>query len=897
MSRRRRLRFATRCALIVWVAVLFVTFERRVSATNDENHIQEIMAGANGNSKIQFIVIKQEGGGNCWGPQVNPARAGEQNCFFGGANETQSRVMLVFFDSTGRETGKFKFTKSPPNNSNQTLIATQDFADLTGAPTPDFIMPPLLSPISGKVCFTNNPANANAFARNDCLSYGSFPSNMTGTSEFGFIVFGSPAAALPIVNTSSLKRTGNPNGFGSTTNSNFTVVTPTPRNNAGATFTIPVKTQIQQGDTLFNSETFLGNGRACGNCHVSGQSLRLPPSNIQSRFTSLASPTLSFDPLFIAETNDFDFNLNTLVVSDTGNVILNPATQAVTTGPVPSNSNTPCTGELRGIITSTSGGITRTAKVLTRVSANTYLIYGGKNPTLTGTVSDTNSCSATVSSVTTGSLGAIAGSSTAGLEDPLRMRTSVNPSFPQGRGLILENIDGLGPPLTTAVFRKSPHLLNLNNTAPYGFSGDVPDLQTFATGAVKQHFPRTLTRNTGGSSPDSRLPTAAELAAMEAFMLDQKVPADGDFTLTKFATTAAQKRGKDLFFGSSAKCSQCHGGTVLAATTVVIQGKAIGINAAFNTGVVNQPINGAGVDNNIGVSCEKNLGTGACGSREFSVPQLFNVKNLGPFFHDASSPDVASTVEFYASTAFASSPAGVAIGGIAMNTGEKADIVAFLNSLVVRPFTRSATTLNFGHQITSAGPTAAQSITVTNTSSSGITFTGAPSLAGTDQGEFGIASSTCPTTLAAGANCVIQVTFDPSTNGSKSAVVEINAPDPSGVNLFGSGGTPAAFTDDTLVAGTDAMRAVHITEMRSRINTLRTAAGLATFSFTDASLTTGTTAINAQHIAELRTALNAVYDAREIARPTFTDSTITAGSTVIKRVHITELRAAIQDLE
>src|SRR3954462_14650340 len=82
------------------IGVVLLLSSSRAFATNDENHIQEIMAGVNGNSKIQFIVVKQEGGGNLWGPQ---------------AGETQSRVMLVFFDATGRQTGKFKFrTMCPP---------------------------------------------------------------------------------------------------------------------------------------------------------------------------------------------------------------------------------------------------------------------------------------------------------------------------------------------------------------------------------------------------------------------------------------------------------------------------------------------------------------------------------------------------------------------------------------------------------------------------------------------------------------------------------------------------------------------------------------------------------------------------------------------------------------
>jgi len=164
-NRNRNLQFA--CTLAIGVVLLLSP--SRVGATDDENHIQEIMAGANGNSKIQFIVIKQEGSGNSWGPQPG---------------ETQSRVMLLFFDATGRETGKFKFPKSVNADTNPQLIATQDFANLPGAPQPDFIIPPLLNPISGKVCFTSNPLNSSTVLRNDCVSYGSFTGD-TGTNSGG----------------------------------------------------------------------------------------------------------------------------------------------------------------------------------------------------------------------------------------------------------------------------------------------------------------------------------------------------------------------------------------------------------------------------------------------------------------------------------------------------------------------------------------------------------------------------------------------------------------------------------------------------------------------------------------------------------------------------------------
>src|SRR5262245_44593658 len=103
------------------------------------------MAGANGDSRVQFLIFQQQPGQNLWGPQTG---------------ETESRAMLVFYDATGREIGIFKFTSNPATGGSlKTLIATQEFANLPGAPVPDVIIPPLLTPIAGKVCMKNNPAN------------------------------------------------------------------------------------------------------------------------------------------------------------------------------------------------------------------------------------------------------------------------------------------------------------------------------------------------------------------------------------------------------------------------------------------------------------------------------------------------------------------------------------------------------------------------------------------------------------------------------------------------------------------------------------------------------------------------------------------------------------------
>ena len=750
-NRNKNLQFTYTLA----IGVVLLLSSSRAFATNDENHIQEIMAGVNGNSKIQFIVIKQEGGGNSWGPQ---------------AGETQSRVMLVFFDATGRETGKFKFPHSVPADANPQLIATQDFANLPGAPTPDFIMPPLLNPIGGKVCFTNNPLNSNAFPRTDCVSYGSFPAAQTGSDSGGcngVVTAGPPTAALPIMNTVSLKRTST--SCGSVPNSDFTInTTPTPINDVGKTLTIPLGTQVAQGENLFSGETFQGNGRTCASCHIASLNFALPPSNIQSRFSTVSA---TFDPLFIGETNPssfdpgFDFNLNTLVL-----------TQTV-------SSAAPCSGTLQGIITSGGGA---KAKVLTQVSPTTYLVSGGMNPALSGTVSDSNSCAGTVMSITAGSLGAIAGSPTLGLEDPKRMRTSADTvNFPQGRGLILENIDGFPP--TPPVFRKSPHLLNLSQRfGPFGLSGSVNDLQSFATGAVTQHFPRTLNRNSGGSDPDFRLPTSDELAAMEAFMRAQEFPAGTDpnkFNLSRFVLTAAQQRGFNAFFGG-AQCSFCHSGTVLTDS------------ALFNTGVVNQTINSAGVDN---LPCEPST---ACGTRAFSVRQLFNIANLGPFFHDGSAATLKDVIAFYNSSFFNTSPGAAFSGQIntfTISPTAADDIVAFLEGISFSPFTPTFGPVGTGVTITGTTFTGATAVSFNGVAS---TFTVSPS--GTITTTVPAGATTGPITVTTPSNGPIVTTtrftvtpaitsFAP-TFGGVGAGVTITGTNFTGATAVSFNGHPATFT-------------------------------------------------------------------------------------------------------
>ena len=116
-----------------------------------------------------------------------------------------------------------------------------------------------------------------------------------------------------------------------------------------------------------------------------------------------------------------------------------------------------------------------------------------------------------------------------------------------------------------------------------------------------------------------------------------------------------------------------------------------------------------------------------------------------------------------------------------------------------------------------------------------------------------------------------------------------------------SGGTgtrsSTRLTDDPLVPGVTPVRAVHLLELRARIDGLRRRTGLPAFGWTDAKVVPGVTPARALHLTELRSALGEAYAAAGRAAPGYTDVAVTAGATAMRAVHLQELRAAVAALE
>jgi hypothetical protein len=304
-----------------------------------------------------------------------------------------------------------------------------------------------------------------------------------------------------------------------------------------------------------------------------------------------------------------------------------------------------------------------------------------------------------------------------------------NPVLMRKFALILENLDGFGDLQNRFVMRGVPHTLALlqNTLSPApdgtttppnertGWSGDgapsgnftlgngVPHLaqgtlRDFPIGAVIQHFTKTLLRR---NNIDFRLPTNAELDAMNAFMRSTGRRADlvlaGPGALSLKGEIA--REGQRIFnnggvgfpggrgvppgtANGAGKCFFCHfnaGGSDFFFPDQ---------NANFNTNVEQLPSQPA----DLVIPAQKNPADGGFGSGTppagvfglgdgtFNTPVLVEAADTGPFFHNSSILTIEEAVNFYNSDQFNNPPGfgGVANIQINLQATEVAAVAAFL---------------------------------------------------------------------------------------------------------------------------------------------------------------------------------------------------------------------------
>ena len=259
-----------------------------------------------------------------------------------------------------------------------------------------------------------------------------------------------------------------------------------------------------------------------------------------------------------------------------------------------------------------------------------------------------------------------------------------NPRLMREFGLIVENLDGFDDLETVFVMRGVPHVLaqrtSIDSAAGprTGWSGDgAPGdgtLRAFATGAVIQHFTKTLDRIPG---VDFRLPTDEELDALEAFQLSLGRQEDLQLQLPLRGVTAM--RGQEIFLDNTlGKCNACHANAGANGDPQIF-GEGAG-NLNFNTGVEDLPDQPADLT---GELVPPDDGFGVPGNGEFNTPPLVESADTGPFFHNNSVETIEGAVAFYNGDAFNNSPAGQLLvtatgSGINLDGTQVVEVAAFL---------------------------------------------------------------------------------------------------------------------------------------------------------------------------------------------------------------------------
>ena len=256
-------------------------------------------------------------------------------------------------------------------------------------------------------------------------------------------------------------------------------------------------------------------------------------------------------------------------------------------------------------------------------------------------------------------------------------------------GLILENVDGFEDLEKKFVLRSVPHTLAqgisitpcdpnpppssgeapppCNTTIPpvhrTGWSGDGSPTDIagtngsffdFPLGAVRQHFPKTLSRTPG---VDFRFPDSGELKALEAFQLSLGRQNEINLDKLDFADERVAK-GESLFL--TVGCNSCHN----QAGANHVQRPEENLN--FDTGVEDEPHPARNQFPNEPFPPDGGFGTEPApppppwegiapprfGNDTFNTTVLVEAADTGPFFHNNLDATLEDAITFYTSDFF-----------------------------------------------------------------------------------------------------------------------------------------------------------------------------------------------------------------------------------------------------
>ncbi len=215
--------------------------------------------------------------------------------------------------------------------------------------------------------------------------------------------------------------------------------------------------------------------------------------------------------------------------------------------------------------------------------------------------------------------------------------------------------------------------------------GDMRYVRLFA-----QAFP-------GEANPYTAPHLAKALASFERTIVSRGSPYDRYvYDRDASALTASAKRGMEAFFGEKLECYHCHSGQDL--TDSMRTEATRGHSAHFeNDGLYNVGNRGAYPEGNQGL---REFTKRATDDGKFRVPSLRNIALTAPYMHDGSIATLSEVVDMYAAGGRVLTTGPYAgdgrlhpqkssfVRGFSLTPEEKADLLAFLESLTDEALTR-----------------------------------------------------------------------------------------------------------------------------------------------------------------------------------------------------------------
>jgi photosystem II stability/assembly factor-like uncharacterized protein len=199
-------------------------------------------------------------------------------------------------------------------------------------------------------------------------------------------------------------------------------------------------------------------------------------------------------------------------------------------------------------------------------------------------------------------------------------------------------------------------------------------------------------------------------------------------------------------------------------------------------------------------------------------------------------------------------------------------------------------TLGSGFTYVTAPLTAPASLLATATGTTTVSVDWSPVAGATG---YEVLRSTNGTTFTTAGTPAAPPFTDPGRTANTSYLYRVRATGPGGPSPASNidAATTTTFTDDPLTVFSTTIKAVHLAELRTAVNAMRTLAGIGSIAFTDPA--PAGVKVKALHLDELRTALNAARAVLLLPSLSFTN-TLTAGVTRVRAVDCTELRNGVK---